>query len=89
MGKALISEKKLTQVAMQKNLMQWFQCTICWNIVRTIQKTSGSFWHYCRDEKNYTFTDCELFKSKLKFTSDTKNEGKKECRNSSTFQISK
>lgn len=57
--------------------------------MRTIQKTSVSFWHYCRDEENYTFTDCELFKSKLKFTSDTKNEGKKECRNSSTFQISK
>ena len=56
--------------------------------MRTIKKTLGSLWWYRRVKLNYTST-YESFKSKLKFTDDTKNEDKKECRNSGTSQISK
>ena len=34
-------------------------------------KTSGSLWHYCKDELNNNLTDSGSFKSKIKITENT------------------
>ena len=39
-------------------------------------KTSGSLWQYYRDEPNYNLADSESFKSKIKITAKTPNNGK-------------
>ena len=38
-------------------------------------KTSGSLWHYYRDDPNNNLTDSESFKSKVKITGMTPNDG--------------
>ena len=38
-------------------------------------KTSGSLWQYYRDEPNDSLADCESFKSKIKITGKTPNNG--------------
>ena len=38
-------------------------------------KTSGSLWQYYRDEQNYNLADSESFKSKIKITGKTPNNG--------------
>ena len=38
-------------------------------------KTSGSLWQYYRDEPNDNLADSESFKSKLKITGKTPNDG--------------
>ena len=40
-------------------------------------KTSGSLWQYYRDEPNDNLADSESFKSKIKITGETPNNGKK------------
>ena len=39
-------------------------------------KTSGSLWQYYKDDPNDNLTDFESFKSKLKITGNTPNNGK-------------
>ena len=38
-------------------------------------KTSGSLWQYYRDESNDNLADSESFKSKIKITGKTPNNG--------------
>ena len=38
-------------------------------------KTSGSLWQYYKDDPNDNLTDSELFKSKVKITGKTRNNG--------------
>ena len=38
-------------------------------------KTSGSLWKYCRDEPNNNLANSESFKSKIKITGKTANNG--------------
>ena len=38
-------------------------------------KTSGSLWQYYRDETNNNITESESFKSKIKTTGKTTNDG--------------
>ena len=38
-------------------------------------KTSGSLWQYYRDEPNDNLADSESFKSKIKITEKTPNNG--------------
>ena len=38
-------------------------------------KTSGSLWQYYRDEPNYNLANSETFKSKIKITGETPNNG--------------
>ena len=38
-------------------------------------KTSGSFWKYYKDDPNDNLTDSESFKSKVKITGNTPNNG--------------
>ena len=38
-------------------------------------KTSGSLWQYYKDDPNDTITDSESFKSKVKITGKTPNDG--------------
>ena len=38
-------------------------------------KTSGVLWKYYKDEPNDTFEDSEWFKSKVKITRNTPNDG--------------
>ena len=38
-------------------------------------KTSGSLWHYFRDEPDDALEDSESFKSKIKTTGKTPNNG--------------
>ena len=38
-------------------------------------KTSGSLWQYCRDEPNNNLANSESFKSKIKITGKTANNG--------------
>ena len=40
-----------------------------------IQKTSGSLWQYYKDDPNDNLTDSESFKSKVKITGKTPNNG--------------
>ena len=40
-----------------------------------IIKTSGTLWHYYRDEPNDNLTDSESFKSKIKITGNTPVDG--------------
>ena len=40
-------------------------------------KTSGSLWQYYRDEPHDNLADSESFKSKIKITGETPNNGKK------------
>ena len=39
------------------------------------QKTSGSLWQYYKDDPNYNMTDSESFKSKIKITGKTPDDG--------------
>ena len=41
----------------------------------TYAKTSGSLWQYYRDEPNDNLVDSESFKSKIKITGKTPNNG--------------
>ena len=45
-------------------------------------KTSGRLWQYCKDEPNDSLADSESFKSKVKITGKTLNDG-----NSKNFEI--
>ena len=38
-------------------------------------KTSGDLWQYCKDDPNDNLTDSESFKSKVKITGNTPNNG--------------
>ena len=38
-------------------------------------KTSGRLWQYCKDEPNDNLADSESFKSKVKITGKTLNDG--------------
>ena len=39
------------------------------------QTTSGSLWQYYKDDPNYNMTDSESFKSKIKVTGKTPDDG--------------
>ena len=45
-------------------------------------KTSGSLWQYYRDESTDNITESEWFKSKIKITGNTSNNG-----NTKDFEI--
>ena len=45
------------------------------NILIIIQKKSGSLWQYYKDEPNDNIADSESFKSKVKITGKTPNNG--------------
>ena len=50
-----------------------------------IQK--GSLWQYYRDEPANTIREFESFKSKIKVTGNTPNNGNKKCLNSSNIKV--
>ena len=52
-------------------------------------KTSGNLWQHYRDEANDDITESESFKSKIKITRNTLDDGNKKCLNSTTINILK
>ena len=53
-------------------------------------KTSGSLWQHYRDEPNASLADSESFKSRIKITGNTPNDGnRKNVEITSTINIIK